>query len=557
MCLLVFRCLLPRSVECMTSLLIHRYRPDVAGTPVNAAYRRRRRGGGRRRRDAHGLRRPRPARAARRCARHAALGAVLTHAHPAPLRRPGGASALSRRTRRRAYTRSCVATTRSRRRSRGRCSARRRPSADSRTEVVADGETVALGDIELTVTDLGRRNRPPTRSGARTRRGACSRPTSRTTACTATLADVVRRAVVREYCMAACGARAGARRCIRVTATRRVSSCSTATGLHRGRCSLPRRSIAADEMRGARRRRSWRSSHGAQRRAAVHDLGLCLAEREHVSAARVHVDGPAVEQRPVVRAEVADAQTPPGPRSRRAAETASSAEHDVAVRGRGRAPSGRARRAAIRRRRDERADRRAGRQRPGDPRARRRSARRAPARRALERGRAHVAGAVGVAQAAERSLGSSTHGSNGAHRGHWSLATVRSSLDREALAHLVLEAADHLLDLAAERADLRAGLRRAVAARAPAVDDERAVGQRVGRSARCGEARSRPGGARRRRRRGLRASIRVKSAVPSSSAEATSAASVSTCEAVGEVARGELGLVMREASQRRSDQWPE
>jgi hypothetical protein len=53
-----------------------------------------------------------------------------------------------------------------------------------------------------------------------------------------------------------------------------------------------------------------------------------------------------------------------------------------------------------------------------------------------------------------------------------------------ALADPVLEAADHLLDLGATlREELGARLRGAVAARSPAVDDERAVGKRVAREA--------------------------------------------------------------------------
>ena len=71
----------------------------------------------------------------------------------------------------------------------------------------------------------------------------------------------------------------------------------------------------------------------------------------------------------------------------------------------------------------------------------------------LERGGADVAGAVGVAQSPQGSLGR-------VHPLMFSRQAadeaVRRALDREALAHLVLEAADHLLHLAAGRGELRA-----------------------------------------------------------------------------------------------------
>ena len=136
-------------------------------------------------------------------------------------------------------------------------------------EVVADGETVELGDIALTVPTSGRLSRPPTRSGRSTPAPRLlRRPRLRPHALLPRRR--VRAGVARQPQPAARRASAGST-CTLVTASQAGSSCST------GRRRTSRRCSARFDYSRRRRRgddaflpavRDARVPDGAQRRAA-------------------------------------------------------------------------------------------------------------------------------------------------------------------------------------------------------------------------------------------------------------------------------------------------
>ena len=233
------------------------------------------------------------------------------------------------------------------------------------TEVVADGETIELGDIALTVTDLG-----PSRVARRLDLGADA--TSR--------ARVLRRlAYDRTHCYLADGFReqwlaniapAARRARARHDAAPRPRRAGRARGARLAAGATSRPCSRAIRTPGASRRddaslpavRDARVPDGAQRRAAAQRTRISVSPSVSTSPRRRRArrDGAAVEQRAVAGAEVAD-QAHPGPDRDlgvAARDGVVVGEHDVAVRAAAEHPAAAFARAATRcRRRRARAHR--------------------------------------------------------------------------------------------------------------------------------------------------------------------------------------------------------